>query len=181
LDWVEERALRLDRSCTLATVHRGRGLLSAAKGDLAGSLDAFERALAQHERVAQPFELAGTLLAVGTVRRRAKQKRGARESLEQALTMFEQLGARLWTEKTRAELARIGGRAPASGALTSTEERVACLVAEGKTNREVAAALYVSERTVEGHLSRIYRKLGVRSRAELARRLAAGPAATAKA
>ena len=89
--------------------------------------------------------------------------------------ILDEIGAVPWAEKARAELSRIGGRAPAPGSLTPSEERVAALVAEGKTNREVAAALFVSERTVEGHLTRIYPKLGVRSRTELARRLAAEP------
>jgi DNA-binding CsgD family transcriptional regulator len=171
LDWVEERALRLDRAWALATAHRGHGLLAAARGDFASAFAAFERSLAEHERVPQPFELACTQLGLGRVQRRAKQKRAARESLESALAVFEQLGARLWAERTQAELGRIGGRASVSSGLTASEERVAVLVAEGKTNREVAAALYVSERTVEGHLSRIYRKLEIRSRTELTRRL----------
>ena len=81
-------------------------------------------------------------------------------------------GAALWAERARDELRRISGRAPTTGALTPAEERVAALVAEGKTNREVAAALFVSVRTVEGHLSRIFGKLGVRHRTELARAIA---------
>lgn len=89
--------------------------------------------------------------------------------------MFASLGARLWEERAAAELARIGGRAPASGALTPVERRVVELVAAGSTNREVAAALFLSTRTVEGHLSRVYGKLGVRSRVELARKLAGEP------
>jgi DNA-binding CsgD family transcriptional regulator len=173
LDWVEERALRLDRAWALATGHRGRGLLAAARGDLAGALAAFERALAEHERVPQRFELAGTLLALGQTQRRAKQKRAARESLEAAAAIFEQLGARLWTERARAELARIGGRASNRGELTPTELRIAELVSEGRTNREVAAALFVTPRTVEWNLTKIYAKLGIHSRAHLARRLAA--------
>jgi DNA-binding CsgD family transcriptional regulator len=172
LDWVEERALRLDRAWALATGHRGRGRLAAARGDLPGALAAFERALAEHERVPQRFELAGTLLALGETQRRAKQKRSARESLEAAVAIFEQLGARLWAERARAELGRIGGRAPAAGELTPTEHRVAELVAQGHTNREVAAALFVSVRAVEWNLSNIYRKLGLRSRTELAHHLA---------
>ena len=101
--------------------------------------------------------------------RRAKRKAAARERLGEALAAFEQLGAALWAQKARAELASIGGRAPSSYDLTPAEERVAALVAEGRTTREVAAVLYVTDHTVERHLSRIYRKLGVRSRAELAR------------
>jgi len=102
--------------------------------------------------------------------RRAKRKRDARETLGQALATFEGLGAAIWAGKARDELARIGGRAPSPSDLTPAEERVAALVAEGRTNREVAAVLFVSDNTVEFHLTHIYRKLGVRSRTELARR-----------
>jgi DNA-binding NarL/FixJ family response regulator len=101
------------------------------------------------------------------VRRQAQQRRAAREALDQALAIFEELGARLWAEKARTELRRISGRAPASDELTETERRVAELAASGRTNREIAAELYMGVSTVEGHLSRVYRKLGVR-RAELA-------------
>jgi DNA-binding CsgD family transcriptional regulator len=87
--------------------------------------------------------------------------------------VFERIGAALWAERARAELKRISGRAATPGALTPAEERVAALVAEGRTNREVAAALFLSERTVEGHLSRVFAKLGVRHRGEVARALAA--------
>ena len=92
-----------------------------------------------------------------------------RESLERALEAFESLGAPLWADRARAELGRIGGRAPSSLELTPTEERVAELVADGATNQEVASALFLSLKTVEWNLSRIYRKLGVRSRTEMAR------------
>jgi DNA-binding CsgD family transcriptional regulator len=114
-----------------------------------------------------PFERARTLLALGTIHRRAKQRREAREALEGALGTFGGLGARLWAEKARAELAAIGGRPAATGHLTPTEERVARLAAAGRTNREIAEALFLSVRTVETHLSRAYHKAGVRSRTEL--------------
>ena len=97
-----------------------------------------------------------------------KRRREARSTLEEALSVFEAIGAALWAERTRAELRRISGRAATPGALTPAEERVAVLVAEGKTNREVAAALFLSDRTVEGHLSRIFGKLGIRHRTEIA-------------
>lgn len=102
------------------------------------------------------------------MQRRAKRRAAARETLERAVGVFEQLGAPLWTTKARAELARIGGRAPSRDELTEAERRIATLVAEGRTNREVAAALFLGERTVESHLTQVYSKLGVRSRAELA-------------
>ena len=90
--------------------------------------------------------------------------------IEEALEIFEELGARLWAEKARAELGRISGRRPADEELTETERRVAELAAHGRTNKEIAAELYMGVSTVEAHLSRVYRKLGVR-RAELAGRL----------
>ena len=104
-------------------------------------------------------------------RRRVKRRREARATLL-ALALFEKIGAALWAERARGELRRISGRAPTTGALTPAEERVAALVVQGKTNREVAAALFLSDRTVEGHLSRIFGKLGIRHRTELARALA---------
>jgi DNA-binding CsgD family transcriptional regulator len=82
------------------------------------------------------------------------------------------MGARIWAERAHTELGSVGGRAPASGDLTATEKRVAELAAEGLQTKQVAAALFVSPKTVEGHLTNIYAKLGVHSRTELARRLA---------
>jgi DNA-binding CsgD family transcriptional regulator len=171
LEWLEERGRTLDRPWALATAGRCRGLLSAAEGDLEGALAAFESALVQHERVPIPFERGRTLLAYGATQRRAKQKSLARATLSEARVVFDELGARLWTEQARAELARIGGRAPGSEELTPTERRVAELVGEGHSNKEVAAALYVGVRTVEAHLTHVYAKLGVRSRGQLARKL----------
>lgn len=171
-----EQARRLDRPSALAASYRCRGLLLASCGRTTEAIQAFERALEEHERVSTPFERARTLLALGSTLRRAKKKRAARESIRASLAIFEELGARLWAEKARSELARIGGRAPASGELTPTEERVATLVAEGRATKEVAAELFMSVKTVEGHLSHIYAKLGVRSRAELARRFPHGRA-----
>jgi DNA-binding CsgD family transcriptional regulator len=168
---VEERARALDRSCAIAITARCRALLHAARGDLAGAQAGFERALAEHARSQDPFQHARTLLAFGATQRRAKQRGAARATLEHALAIFEQLGAPLWVERAHAELQRIGGRAPSRGELTEAEQRIAVLVAEGRTNREVAAALFVTEHTVERALTRTYRKLGVRSRAELAHRL----------
>jgi DNA-binding CsgD family transcriptional regulator len=117
-----------------------------------------------------PIEHARTLLTLGTVHRRARRKRAARDTLDRALTMFSQLGSVVWVRRTRAELARIGGRTPSGSALTIGERRVAERVAQGRTNKEVAAELFVTVNTVETTLRRVYMKLGVRSRAELARR-----------
>jgi DNA-binding CsgD family transcriptional regulator len=167
----EERSRALDRASAIAITARCRALLLAASGDLAGAQARFEHALAEHARIQNPFQHARTLLAFGVTQRRAKQRGAARRTLEQALAMFERLGAPLWAEQARTELARIGGRTASRGELTEAERRIAALVAEGRTNREIAAALFVTEHTVEGALTRAYRKLGVRSRAELAHRL----------
>jgi DNA-binding NarL/FixJ family response regulator len=172
LEEFENVAGATKRPWAVATAARCRGLLLAANGDSAAAMVLFERALDEHRRLPQPLELARTLLAKGQVERRAKQKSAARQTLQQALVMFDELGAPLWAAKARAELARIGGRTPAGDDLTSTERRIAELVADGKTNKEVAAILVVAERTVESALTQIYRKLDVRSRTELARKLA---------
>jgi DNA-binding CsgD family transcriptional regulator len=172
LDRLERQGRTLDRPWAIATAGRGRGLLDAARGDLSGARSALEQALVEHRRVPQPFELARTLLVKGEVERRAKQKRVARSTLEQALGLFLALGAPLWAQRARDDLARVGGAMPPSSELTPTEQRIAQLVGEGKKNREVAEALFISVKTVEANLSRIFHKLGVRSRTELTRRIA---------
>jgi len=170
VDVWEADAARVAREWVLAHATRCRGLVAAAQGDVdrAGSL--LGRAVAQHEQVGDPFGTARALLGLGIVQRRARKKRGAREAIQAALDGFEELGAANWIEKARSELGSIGGRTREEG-LTPAERRVAALVAEGRTNREVAAALFITERTVASHLSHVYAKLGVRSRTELARRL----------
>ena len=149
---------------------RCRGLVAAARGAVDEAVSLLEQAVARHDEVGDAFGHARALLALGIVLRRARQKRLAREAIEAALAGFEQLGAATWVERARAELGRIGGRTREEG-LTAAERRVAVLVAAGRTNREVAAELFLGERTVAGHLTRVYAKLGVRSRTELARRL----------
>jgi DNA-binding CsgD family transcriptional regulator len=175
LEQFEKRAQRLGRRSALAACHRCRGLLHLAAGASDDALEELGRALEEFTRLPLSFERARTLLALGSAQRHARRRREARGTLEEALRLFDELGASLWAERARAELGRISGRAPSRGELTPTELRVAELVAEGRTNKEVAAALYVAPRTVEGTLSRVYTKLGVRSRTELARRLASPP------
>lgn len=171
----EAHAVRLDRPSARASALRCRGLIDAARGDADGALRTLADALQQHDRLVLPIDRARTLLAKGGLLRRAKQKRAARAALDEALAVFTTSGAKLFAEATQRELSRISGRAASPRRLTPSEHRVAALVAEGHTNRQVAAALFVSERTVEGHLSRVYAKLGVRSRSQLARRLTTGP------
>jgi DNA-binding CsgD family transcriptional regulator len=165
--WAAD-ASRLGRDRVLAHATRCRGLVAAAEGDVDAAASLLQDAVAQHERVHDAFGRARALLALGVVRRRQRQKRAARDAIGEALTGFEELGAATWVAKAHAELGRIGGRTRNDG-LTPAERRVAALVAEGRTNREVAAALFLGERTVETHLSHVYAKLGLRSRAELAR------------
>jgi DNA-binding NarL/FixJ family response regulator len=111
-------------------------------------------------------------LALGIQQRRSKERRFARETLERALRIFNDLGASLWAEKATADLARIGGRPKGTDELTVTERRVAELVAAGSSNREVAARLFISLKTVEANLSNVYQKLGLRSRSQLSSRAA---------
>jgi DNA-binding CsgD family transcriptional regulator len=173
LDWYAGNAEQLGRPTALAAAARCRGLLHAERGEIEEALAELERAVELSATVPIPLEHGRALLAQGGVHRRARHKRAARESLEAALGAFDGMGAKAWAERARTELSRVGGRAPASGELTATERRVAELVAEGLQTKQVAAALFVSTKTVEGHLTNIYAKLGVHSRTELARRLPA--------
>lgn len=170
----EERSRSLDRAWALAILGRCRALALAARGDYVRAWESFEGALVHHARAHDPFQHARTLLALGVTQRRAKQRRAARQTLEQALEIFERLGAPLWAARCRDELARIGGRTSSAGELTEGERRVVEAVVSGRRNREVAADLFLSEHTVETVLSRAYRKLGVRSRTELTRLLGPG-------
>jgi DNA-binding CsgD family transcriptional regulator len=174
LDWYEANAQRLGRRSALAASWRCRGLLAAAARRIDDALDAFGRALAEHDTVPLPFDRARTLLAFGATLRRAKRKADARRALEEAAAAFDSLGAAVFTARARSELERIGGRPPSKGGLTATERQIAELVAEGRSNKEVAATLFVSVKTVEANLSRTYAKLGIRSRTGLARHLSAG-------
>ena len=174
LGWYAANAERLGRRSALATAARCRGLLAGARRDVDGAVAELGGALALHEGVPIPLELGRTQLALGTALRRARQRGAAREALEAARGTFAAIGARGWAARADAELHRLGGRPPSSGALTPTERRVAELVARGLQTKQVAATLFVSPKTVEGHLTRIYGKLGVGSRTELAHHLREG-------
>jgi DNA-binding CsgD family transcriptional regulator len=178
LEPYELNATRLGSPIAGTGAARCRGLLSACEGSLAAATASFDASLSY--AAPYPLEQARTLLCLGTVRRRAQEKKAAREALEQALAIFDELGARLWAEKARAELRRISGRAPASEELTETERRVAELASQGRTNKQIAAELFMGVSTVEAHLSHVYGKLGVR-RAELATRLGAPQGVSGKA
>jgi DNA-binding CsgD family transcriptional regulator len=151
---------------------RCRGLLWAATGRHEQALETLEEAAALAAELQLPLERGRTSLALGQVRRRAKQKRAAREALEAAHAAFVAFGAERWVDRAEEELGRIGGRTRERWELTVTEQRVAEHVARGLTNREVAGTLVISVRAVEANLTRIYAKLGVRPRTELAHMLA---------
>lgn len=161
-----------DRAWALAAAARGGGMLAAARGDLDGGIEKFQAALAEHDRVEMPFERARTLLALGRALRRRKRWGASRDALRDALTVFEHTGASLWAAAARTELARGGDGAADSSQLTATERRVAELTASGLSNQEVAERAYLTVKSVEANLTRVYRKLGIRSRTALARALA---------
>jgi DNA-binding CsgD family transcriptional regulator len=164
----EADATALARPRLFAHVTGCRGLIAAAEGRVDEAVSLLEEAVQEHQQNGDPFARARALLALGVARRRQRQKTAARSALEDARSTFIHLGAATWAKRARAELGQIGGRTR-EGGLTGAERRVAALVAEGRTNREVATALFLAERTVEAHLSHVYAKLGVRSRAELVR------------
>jgi DNA-binding NarL/FixJ family response regulator len=174
LTLLDERAADADTPLR-SLAHRCRGLLLAVRGDHEGAIAELEAAAVELDppQKMDPLELARTLLSLGRVRRQAQHKRAARETLERALEIFEQLGARPWVDRTRSELRRIGGRIASAHELSETERRIAELVVAGCRNRDVAAELSLSPNTVAWNLSKIYRKLGVGSRTELAARVGA--------
>lgn len=174
---LEDKGRSLGRPWALATAARCRARLAGLEGDLDGARAAFEQALSRHKQLPMPFELGRTLLVQGLIERKDGDQRTARAALGRALGIFTDLGAPLWAAKASRELSAMATPAPADG-LTCTERRVAALVTQGHTNREVAVAMFVTENTVQTHLRHIFQKLGVRSRTELAARLlAASPTA----
>jgi DNA-binding CsgD family transcriptional regulator len=172
---LEEVAHRLDRAWALSAAGRCRALLMSASGDHDAAFASLGEAFAAHKRLEMPLELARTHLVAGDVARRARRRRVAQDHVETARRLFAGVGADPWTERADAELARLTSSRASGLDLTSAERQVANLVASGRTSREVAAELYMGLRTVEAHLSAVYRKLGVRSRSELARTWAERP------
>jgi DNA-binding CsgD family transcriptional regulator len=175
-DRLCELAVQLDHPWGRASANRCEGLIRlAGSGSIEVGAARLTEASAQLGDLGLRFDSARCLLALGRAQRRAKQWRGARNTLQQAAEALAALGADGWAQRARAELERVGGRRRADGQLTPSERRVVELAAQGRSNKEVAAALYVTVNTVEVHLSRAYGKLGVRSRGQLAQRLAEGP------
>jgi DNA-binding CsgD family transcriptional regulator len=179
IELLEASGRRRDRLWARAVGARCRALVHAAQGRSDDATDAFGTALAAHEEMPQlRYDRARTLLQWGRLQRRTNRRRDARESLLEAAALFEEGGTAQWARNAREELERLGLRPGTDSELTPSEHQVAELAASGMTNREVAAALFVSPKTVEAHLGRVYRKLGIRSRAELGGHMARGAAPT---
>jgi DNA-binding CsgD family transcriptional regulator len=171
IEALERNGKRHDRAWMLAAAARGRSMLLAAGSDLDAASAAAAAAMTQHDRLPMPFERGRTLLLLGQLQRRQRRKEAASASLNEALNIFERLHIPLWADRARAELARANVGPRQSGQLTPSERRVAELAASGMKNRDVATALFISPKTVEANLARIYRKLGIKSRAELGRHM----------
>lgn len=167
LELLETRAREQEHPWGLAAATRARALASLAGGEPA--IEAAGDAVMRFAALALPLDEARSRIALGQAERRLGQRRSARTTLEWAAGQLTELGADGFAGRAQAELARVSGRRAREG-LTPTEEQVAALAAEGLTNRQIAERLVLAVRTVEAHLTRIYAKLGVRSRTELARR-----------
>ncbi|MEU1183843.1 AAA family ATPase [Streptomyces sp. NPDC005820] len=174
--WLEERAGATGLAWPEAAAARCRALLATGPDEAAEWLAAADRAHTRREMV---FEQARTRLVHGEVLRRLRRPAAARTPLLAAHAAFTALGARPWAARAEAELAAAGHRtvpqgtvAPLTELLTAQELQVARAIAEGLSNVEAASALFMSRKTVEAHLTRVYRKLGIRSRSDLARTLA---------
>ena len=178
LERLEDRGRVFPRLWITATLPRARALVLGAEGDVGAALTALDE-LDLEAASRLPFDLALTYLVRGRLHRRARQRGAAAEAFGRALELFAELGAPTWEERARSELDRVGLRR-STKELTATELRVAELAAQGLTNREVASRAFMSPKTVEANLARVYRKLGIRSRAELGARIRAEPASRAE-
>jgi DNA-binding CsgD family transcriptional regulator len=171
---LHAHAGRTGRPRAAAAAARCQTLIFAARGEIDAALDSAERALAIQGPEGEPLERGRAFLALGSALRRGNRRRAARDALQAALAVFEGIGAPLWAERSRAELARIGGRRSYGGELTPSERRVVELVATGRSNSEVAQVLFISRKTVERHVSQALRKLNARNRTELAAKFRRG-------
>jgi DNA-binding NarL/FixJ family response regulator len=169
IEALEYHGRRLDRAWMLAMGARCRSMMLAAHGDLGAATRMAQQAMAAHQLLPMPFERARTQLLLGQLLRRQRQKEATTATLTEALAAFEGMKTALWADRTRNELARTSVSATRTTLLTPSEERVAELAASGLTNRNIGAAVFISPKTVEANLARIYRKLDIHTRAELGR------------
>ena len=151
----------------LAVGARCRALVQAGRGDLDEAVRSAERAMAYHDQLPMPFERTRTQLLIGQLQRRQRRIAAARVNLDRAAALLEEIGSPLWAARAQRELARLT-TGPAKDLLTDSERLIAERAAAGQSNKEIAAGLFLSAKTVEMHLARTYRKLGIRSRVQLA-------------
>lgn len=169
---LEQSAERTERMWARASASRCRALLLAARGDLVGAREAIEDAIAVGSQLELRLELGRSLLAMGEIDRRGRHRAAALAALTEATTIFDESGARLWAARAREAAARTQARRGSRDTLlTASERRTAELATSGLSNREIAAAMFVSPKTVEANLGRAFAKLGVRRRGQLAARL----------
>lgn len=177
VDALERNGDRIDRKWTQAVAARCRSLLCSARGEIDAAISFAQCALASHDDLGMPFEKARTQLLLGELQRRRRLKDVSAATLRDALHAFEELRTPLWANRARAGLARVDVlRLPTGDGLTASDRRIAELVAQGMTNRAIASTLFISPKTVEANLARMYRKLNIRCRAELARHVSQTPA-----
>ena len=169
--WMEERGAQLDRPWAAAMGARCRALVLGGRGDTGGATAALERSLSLLGDEAMPVERARTLLVLGRTLRRSHRRRRAQLALEEARGAFQRAGMPLWARRADAELERTGQRVSGPDELSRTERAVATLAAAGLSNREIAERAFISTKAVEANLTRVFRKLRIRSRAGLARAL----------
>jgi DNA-binding CsgD family transcriptional regulator len=174
IEKLENDGRRLDRPWLLATGARCRSIWFAAQGQVDEAMCAVTAAMAEHDRLPMPFERARTQVLLGGLQRRQRLKQAAAETFGEALSEFERMGASLWADRTRRELERAKVKPSRASILTPTEQRIAELATSGMTNRDVATALFISLKTVEANLTQIYRKFGIKSRAQLANKFRSG-------
>lgn len=167
---LEANGIRHDRPWMLAVGARSRAILKAVNGDLDGAIESAEEAMKHHDRLPMPLERARTQLLLGQLQRRRRRIQAAHDNLSEAARVFTQIGSPLWAARAEDELERLTTRS-VGAELTDSERRVAELASSGLTNKQIAADLYLSVKTVEMYLSNAYRKLGIRSRTQLVDRL----------
>jgi DNA-binding CsgD family transcriptional regulator len=165
---LDEFGRRLDRPRMVGEAALGRGLVLGGTDEHGPAIEALTEAISIFDAARLPWERERARLALGVALRRGRARNQSRDALAEAARGFEQLAAPGWAAQARSEAARISGRSRSDGDLTPIEQQVADLVATGLPNKDVAAQLFISPKTVESHLSRIYAKTGVKSRTELA-------------
>jgi DNA-binding CsgD family transcriptional regulator len=170
---VRQRVTRFKRPVIRLGLERSCALHRAAKGDPAGAAEALRAAIEQYAGHSYPLDIARAVLTLGQLERRARRRAAARAAFVEAAERFVAIEADAWLTVARGELDRLeNGVRPRAGALSETERRIVDLVRSGATNREISAAMYLSVKAVEAHLSRLYRRFGVRNRTDLLRALA---------